>query len=239
MEKKKKYIIITSLVLLAILMILAIFYYISYMYPKPKIKENGKIKISCVGESITYGLGVVYNQDLAWPSLLPEKLNNEYQSTNYGLSGRTLLSTGDMPYMKEDVAKQFWNDNEDIVIFMLGTNDSKKSNWNPEQFEKEYREMVIKLKEKQGNPKVYVMIPTQLFNENAGDKNPDKKNLEEGVIPRIKKAIEGIDDIDVIDLYELSKNHKEWFEDGIHPNKDGNEAIANVIANVINNTYQK
>lgn len=239
MKKNKKRIIIITLTLLAFFMILAILYYISYMYPKPKVKENGKIKISCVGDSITYGLGVVYNQDLAWPSLLPEKLNNEYRTTNYGLSGRTLLSTGDMPYMKEEVAKQFWSNSEDIIIFMLGTNDSKKCNWNPEQFEKEYREMVIKLKEKQGNPKVYVMIPTQLFNENSGEKNPDRKNLEEGVIPEIKRAIDGIEDIEVIDLYELSKNHKEWFDDGIHPNKEGNEAIANAISSVIGKTYQK
>lgn len=238
MNKIKKKVLTISSICIAIFIVISILQYKNFMYPNPRIKGNGAIKISCVGDSITYGLGVFYDKNEAWASLLPEKLDNEYQTTNYGLSSRTLLSTGDMPYMKEKVAEQFWNGNEDIVIFMLGTNDSKKCNWNAEQFEKEYREIIEKLKAKQCNPKLYVMIPTQLFNEKSGEKNPDRKNLEEGVIPSIKKAIEGVSDIEVIDLYELTKNHKEWFSDGIHPNKKGNEIIANEIANTIRKTYK-
>ncbi|HJT74612.1 MAG TPA: hypothetical protein VJ720_11350, partial [Chitinophaga sp.] len=33
-----------------------------------------------------------------------------------------------------------------------------------------------------------------------------------------------------IDLYKALSNHKDWFPDGIHPNKEGSAEIANAIA---------
>ena len=35
--------------------------------------------------------------------------------------------------------------------------------------------------------------------------------------------------IEVIDLYTLTKDHPEWFWDGVHPNAEGNRAIADEI----------
>ena len=32
-----------------------------------------------------------------------------------------------------------------------------------------------------------------------------------------------------IDLYQLTKGHSEWLPDGIHPNAEGNKAIADYI----------
>jgi len=35
--------------------------------------------------------------------------------------------------------------------------------------------------------------------------------------------------IPVIDLYLLTEKHPEWFPDGVHPNKEGNQKIAQYI----------
>ena len=204
--------------------------YDKVMYPKPKVVGTGKIKISCVGDSITYGLGVLNNRNYAWPSLLAKELGNNYQTINYGLSNRTLLSTGDMPYMKEKLAKEFWNGEEDIILFMLGTNDTKVNNWNKTLFEKEYRQVVRKLKRKKA--KLYIMIPTALYIKHPGKTGPNYKNLEEGVIPIIRK-IGAEEKVNVIDLYTITVNHPKWFKDMIHPNKEANVKIAQEIVRVI------
>lgn len=44
----------------------------------------------------------------AYPSILLELLGSHYQVANYGLSGRSLLSTSDYPYLKEKNAQQHW-----------------------------------------------------------------------------------------------------------------------------------
>ncbi len=203
--------------------------YDKVMYPNAKRVGNGSIKISCVGDSITYGLGVLKNREYAWPSVLAKELGKNYQTINYGLSNRTLLSTGDMPYMKEKLAKEFWNSEEDIILFMLGTNDTKAKNWNKDLFEKEYKNIVKKLKKKS---KLYIMIPPAVFIKHPGKSEPNYKNLEDGVIPIIKKVGKE-ENVEVIDLYTITVDHPEWFKDRLHPNREANEKIAKEIAIII------
>ena len=235
----KKILMVSIITIVIVGLNYGVYQFTSIYYPQPKTVGRDETTIACVGDSITYGLGVYYNRDLAWASLLPQKLGNNYKTINYGISNRTLLSTGNYPYNKEEIAKQFWEAKEDIIVFMLGTNDSKQCNWNQETFEKEYKQMIEKLLQKENHPKLYVMIPPKLYNPNPEEDNPSAKNLEEGVIPTIRKMIENMDNIETIDLYSLTNNHPEWFSDGIHPNEEGNEAIANEIAKIISQTYNK
>jgi acyl-CoA thioesterase-1 len=57
-------------------------------------------------------------------------LGEGYQVLNYGLSARTLLSTGDTPYTEEAFYQHSQTANPDILLVMLGTNDSTPHNWN-------------------------------------------------------------------------------------------------------------
>ena len=36
--------------------------------------------------------------------------------------------------------------------------------------------------------------------------------------------------LEVIDLYEFTEDHPEWFADGVHPNAEGNYSIAMYIS---------
>ena len=89
-------------------------------------------------------------------------LNNTHKVINLGLNGRTVTKQGDYPYWNEDYFKDVMSEKHDIIIFMLGTNDSKKQNWNEEAFKTDYKEMVTLLR-KQAH-KIYVMIPPALLN---------------------------------------------------------------------------
>ena len=86
-----------------------------------------QIKVACIGNSITFGHGL--KKEETYPVQLQNLLGAEWKVENFGVSGRTLLSHGDFPYIKE---KAFLNAKEfapDVVIIKLGTNDAKPQNW--------------------------------------------------------------------------------------------------------------
>ncbi len=199
----------------------------SFMWPEVDETGNGNIRIACVGDSITYGYGVLGHREDAWPVLLSTLSRGQFTTVNYGLCNRTLLSTGNMPYLKEKNALLFMEEDEDIVLLMLGTNDSKPSNMDEELFEKEYEELVDRILAKPCHPRLFVMLPPCLFNR-TGRAMPDRDNLENAVIPAILRVAEK-KGVEVIDLFTLTENRPQWFEDGIHPNREGNMAIARYI----------
>lgn len=79
------------------------------------------IKVACIGDSIT--------QDSGWSDKLGAKLGAGYTSTNLGVTTTTLLKNGDTPYWNTAAFTQGHSSNPDIVVIMLGTNDSKPFNW--------------------------------------------------------------------------------------------------------------
>ena len=87
------------------------------------------IKVACVGNSITEGFGLENPSVESYPAVLQSLLGNNYEVENFGLSARTLLMKGDLPYMKEQRFKDALEFLPDIVTIKLGTNDSKPYNW--------------------------------------------------------------------------------------------------------------
>ena len=230
MKKKIKYGILITLSLLLILFIVGFLFLRSILYPKLLVSGTGETKIACVGDSITYSQGVVSSRKTdAWPSVLARLLGDDYQTLNYGLPNRTLQSTGNMPYFDEELAKESLSSDAQIVIFMLGTNDTKPVNWDEERFIKEYKAAVSQYQQMDSNPRVFVMIPPRIFLDETGEDKCNNENLKNHLLDIIPQIAEELD-VEVIDLYSLTENHPEWFGDGIHPTKEGNQKIAEYIA---------
>jgi len=193
--------------------------------PKPL---NGKKHIVCIGDSITFGAGVVpFQKWRSYPAYLQGLLGKDYQVMNFGLSGRTLLSTGDMPYTQEPHFPKTLQIENAHYLIMLGTNDTKPFNWNEAQFRTEL-ETFLRLY--QTNGAVTVMKPPKGF--------PAKKtglvpfDVQDDVLCTIGIIIEETSeklDIPVIDLYAFTQNYPEWFPDGVHTNAEGNCLIAKFI----------
>jgi len=197
--------------------------------PKP---VKGKKHIVCVGDSITFGAGVVpFQKWRSYPAYLQELLGKDYQVMNFGLSGRTLLSTGDMPYTKEPhYAKAFQIENVHYLI-MLGTNDSKPHNWEEARYREELAALLLRCKSK-GN--VTVMKPPKAFpskktGEVPFDVQDDVLCAIGGIIDETARELE----VPVIDLYTFTQNHPEWFPDGVHPDAVCNQKIAERICKTI------
>lgn len=84
------------------------------------------IRLACVGDSITQGDGLA--ADDSYPSQLQALLGEEWKVGNFGVSGRTLLKKGDHPYWTESAYQKALEFEPDVVIIMLGTNDTKEHN---------------------------------------------------------------------------------------------------------------
>ena len=80
-----------------------------------------KIKIACIGNSITEGVD-------NYPTSLARMLGDQYEVGNFGKWGHTLLRKGDHPYMSTDAFINAQKFQPNVVIIKLGTNDSKPEN---------------------------------------------------------------------------------------------------------------
>ncbi|MBR2589624.1 MAG: hypothetical protein IKE65_01725 [Clostridia bacterium] len=195
-------------------------------------ESKGKIKVACIGDSITYGFGLSHPEKQAYPAQLQEMLGDEYEVVNFGLSGRTVSLQADMPYALEDYYEQSQSFTPDIVLFMLGTNDTKPSNWDKEHFVSDFRFLVGSYVTLPGSPRVYVITPTPLFDMPAQADAPNEKTLKTQAVPLLKKEAAAMQ-LPVIDLYTAFAGKSDLFYDGCHPNEVGSKAIAQAIYQTI------
>lgn len=194
--------------------------------------SHEKIRVACVGDSITYGYGL-YNRDTdSYPAVLQQLLGDKYEVINFGLSGRTATLSGDKPYALEDYFEQSKSFSPHIVLLMLGTNDTKKINWNRAQFVNDYRYLINTYSSLPEQPQVYVMLPPPLFDMQEKDTYPNEAVLKLQTIPLLK-VIAKQKDLPVINLYQEFENKPYLLSDGCHPNEVGAEAIAKLVYNAI------
>lgn len=207
-------------ILLSFLFVLAIFSIAAAQSP---------IKVACVGNSITQGPGREHPD--SWPLLMQEILGDQYLVKNFGVSGRTLLKKGDYPYWNEPQFQQVQDFNADIIVIKLGTNDSKPQNWeHGEEFAEDYIEMINTFKASMPEDgEIYVCIPVPVFKDNFGITESVMVNEMRPMLKEIIKSTK----VKKIDLYKPFKKHGALFGDGVHPNKEGNQMMAEIVAKKI------
>ena len=69
------------------------------LFALPFAAQDGKkIRVACVGDSITYGAAVKDRKTNCYPMVLGRLLGDGYEVRNFGVNGATLLKKGDKPY---------------------------------------------------------------------------------------------------------------------------------------------
>jgi acyl-CoA thioesterase-1 len=190
------------------------------------IYADEKIKVACVGDSITYGSGVKEREKNSYPAQLQNLLGQGYEVKNFGVSGATLLKKGDKPYWKQKDFPAARDFAPNIVIIKLGTNDTKPQNWKfKEDFAADATALAKEFAALASKPKVYLCHPVPAFPGNFGIRDEVIKNE---VIPSIDQAARETG-AQVIDLYAALADHKELFPDKVHPNADGAKIIAGTV----------
>jgi acyl-CoA thioesterase I len=191
--------------------------------------SQSPIKVACVGNSITQGPGRD-NPD-SWPLQMQAILGDAYEVGNFGVSGRTLLRKGDYPYWNEPQFQQVKDFGADILVIMLGTNDSKPQNWKyASEFRQDYLDMIAEFKKTMpADGKVYVVMPVPVTRENFGI-TPVVMNNEQRMMI-IDIALDSGSEL--IDLYTPFMGHEDLLPDGVHPNTEGLAIMAKVVARAI------
>ena len=202
---------------------------------------EGKMKVACVGDSVTYGHGVVDWSKNNYPAQLQNILGEAYHVENFGQSGATLSPDGDQPYTESEQYRLSLEYCPDILIFMLGTNDSKPENWEDEEtFIRHLDNMLDSYREVNPKVKIYLCTPaTSFFPEGKGEglTNFDIQPLVVDDIANYTRAYALAHLLEIetlVDVHYLTSGHREWFEaDNVHPDKNGARAIAEFIAKKI------
>lgn len=194
-----------------------------------------KVKIACVGNSITEGIGAS-SGSTNYPSVLQRDLGTaKYEVKNFGASGRTLMKNG-----KEfdGSASSYWDHeryqnalkyNPDIVVIKLGTNDAKKINWDhiKDQYTGDYIELVNSFKALASEPKIYICYPLPLFG--PGNWINEDKVITEEMMPMIDQVAKTTG-ATIIDCHTPFEGKAYLTGDKIHPNDKGYVFLADIIA---------
>jgi len=189
---------------------------------------QSKIKVACVGNSITFGYGLKPGE--AYPTILQQLLGDKYEVSNFGISARTLLKKGDKPYWNEAKYKEVLALNPDIVIIKLGTNDTKPQNWQYKaDFVNDYEELINSFKQLPSHPKIYVCTPFPIF--------PNKFGIRDSIVvnemlPDLKIIIKDTK-VKTIDLYHTFAGQNNLVFDGVHPTKEGAALLAKKVYEAI------
>lgn len=203
----------------------------AHNFAKP---QENQIRVACVGDSVTYGMTMKNWSKNAYPFLLRQMLGKNYCTQNFGFSGRTVMQSGDRPYMNEKLYTQSLTFEPDIVILQIGSNDSKTKNWtDTEEFKADYKKILESYIVLPSSPKVFVCTPPPAFEYNGEVKYDIQADIIENEISPAIKEIAKEKNIPVIDLMELFSGHSELFNDGLHPNTDGGKLLANAVYEAI------
>lgn len=199
------------------------------------VGEESERYVVCVGDSITYGYGAeATRENDAWPYVLDLILPEGYTVLNYGVGGAALQEEAGKPYITLGFFEQVKEVQPYCIIFMLGTNDSYRSNWNAPRFQQELDQTIEKLLEDNPGVRLVLMAPPRVF---MTDADADEGKFDNAVIGGelrdiVRDAAERWD-LEYIDMYAFTENHPEWFPDLVHPNSDGNRAMAVHIAETL------
>lgn len=205
----------------AIISLFLLFIAVQYVAAQKKV-----IKIACIGNSITYGVGTRNPAKDSYPAVLGQMLGDGYEVRNFGVSARTMLMKGDNPYMKEERYRQALDYNPDIVTIKLGTNDTKPQNWRyKSDFKKDMETMIRTLRALPSKPEIYLCYPIPAYAVQWGIND---SIIVHGVMPVINRLAAKYG-LKVIDLHTPLTGMKECFADNVHPNEKAAVRIAQAI----------
>ena len=205
----------------AIISLFLLFIAVQYVAAQKKV-----IKIACIGNSITYGVGTRNPAKDSYPAVLGQMLGDGYEVRNFGVSARTMLMKGDNPYMKEERYRQALDYNPDIVTIKLGTNDTKPQTWRyKSDFKKDMETMIRTLRALPSKPEIYLCYPIPAYAVQWGIND---SIIVHGVMPVINRLAAKYG-LKVIDLHTPLTGMKECFADNVHPNEKAAVRIAQAI----------
>lgn len=189
-----------------------------------------QIKIACVGDSITYGYGIQDWLENNYPTLLQNALGESYHVQNFGVSRSCVQDDSNYPYTIQDDYTQSLAYDADVLVFMMGTNDSKAENW---QGKEAFKTALCELLDSYGDVQIVLCTPAACFDSLMYSGDTVDYELRPAVIETIAEIVREVAaerGYPLVDIYALTENNSQLYSiDGVHPNKDGAAVIAEAV----------
>lgn len=212
-----------------------------------------KIKVVCMGDSITEGYGLGEDPSAYYPSILQQLLGDKYEVYNKGVSGSCATNTCNeqgqlvgMPYPRQPRYAEALAIKGDIYILMLGTNDAQDGRYDDmegqdpcniliqyaDQFPYYMQCIINDIRMANEQAVIYLVKPVPV--RKCIWRKHQQKYLDR-LLPCYATLVEENKNMHLIQLFEVFCNYKEapidelYQEDGLHPNAKGARLIANVI----------
>lgn len=201
------------------------------------VAAAAKIKVACVGNSVTYGFRVENREINAYPAQLQRLLGEGYEVANFGHSGATLLHRGHRPYIQQEAYRKALAFAGDKVIIHLGLNDTDPRSWPDfrDDFIADYLALIADFR--RANPKceIWICRMSPIFHWHSRFKSGTRDWYW-----MIQDAIEEIAEIahtKLIDLHAGLYGRPDLLPDAIHPTAEGAGIVAGTVYGALTGDY--
>ncbi len=217
---KKSFLIGAAIALITILLVY-------YLLVKPTAVDINYYKVLCMGDSLTASS---YGQ---YPRYLRQCFRTAGLNVNVYSAARPGSTSGEyLGYLKK--SNLLGKINPHFLVLMLGTNDVRIDGDNTplHQFQENMHE-IIKLLRDHKNPDdsrkiIFIITIPPIFNCDLPTFNEtSKQRVSQEIVPAIKRLAQE-EKINLIDVFALFENRAELLP-GIHPSKEGYQAMARFI----------
>lgn len=196
-----------------------------------------KIKVACVGNSVTYGHGIEDREKNSYPAQLQRMLGDGYEVANFGKSGATLLRKGHRPYNEQEECKAALDFGADRVVIHLGLNDTDPRNWPNyrDDFTRDYLALIDAFRQANPKCKIYICRLTPISH-----RHPRFKSGTRDWYWQIQQNIEEIAahaNTGLIDLLPGLYSRPDLLPDALHPTAEGAGIIARTVCQALTGDY--
>ena len=184
------------------------------------------VRIACIGDSITRGVGTDFPEWESYPAQLQRMLGgSRYVVGNFGVSDSTLLIAGNQPYAQQKALSEALAFRPDIVVIQLGTEDTRPENWvHRKNFTADYISLIRQFAALESRPRIWLCLPPAV--------RPGHVGINEAALCEQHPLIQQVareEGLPVIDVHAQFVDQPALLPDGVHPNGIGALVLAKVV----------
>lgn len=196
-----------------------------------------KIKVACVGNSVTYGAGIENREVNSYPAQLQHMLGDGYEVRNFGKNGATLLNKGHRPYRDQEEYTAALGFAADRVIIHLGLNDTDPRNWPNyrDYFVSDYLSLIESFRKANPDCKIWICRMSPIAHRHPRFKSGTRDWYwqEQATI----EEIACLANTGLIDLQAALYNRPDLLPDALHPTAEGAGILAKTIYRELTGNY--
>ena len=196
-----------------------------------------KIKVACIGDSITYGAAIEDRVNYSYPSQLQVLLGENYEVGNFGKNGATLIKRSFRPYFDQEEYRKAMDFAGDICVIHLGVNDTDPRSWPNyrDDFVGDYLALIDSCKQANPDARIIIALLSPLADRHHRFMSGTKQWHED--IQEAIKVVAETAGCELIDFHTPLYPFPWHIPDAIHPDEVGYGILAKTVYSQITGDY--